>query len=84
MGDKLRVTVVATGLGNQNQQDTAPRIADVVKRAVAGDGVPDYSDFDRPTVIRNAVVNGTEEVDLQADKGLEYLDIPAFLRRQAD
>ncbi|SVB18544.1 uncharacterized protein METZ01_LOCUS171398, partial [marine metagenome] len=56
----------------------------VVKRAVAGDGVPDYSDFDRPTVIRNAVVNGTEEVDLQADKDLEYLDIPAFLRRQAD
>ena len=84
MGDKLRVTVVATGLGNQNQQDTAPRITDVVKRAVAGDGIPDYSDFDRPTVIRNAVVNGTEEVDLQADKGLEYLDIPAFLRRQAD
>ena len=84
MGDKLRVTVVATGLGNQNQQDKAPRIADVVKRAVAGDGVPDYSDFDRPTVIRNAVVNGTEEVDLQADKDLEYLDIPAFLRRQAD
>ena len=84
MGDKLRVTVVATGLGNKNQQDTTPRIADVVKRAVAGDGVPDYSDFDRPTVIRNAVVNGTEEVDLQADKDLEYLDIPAFLRRQAD
>ncbi|MBT4494442.1 MAG: cell division protein FtsZ [Gammaproteobacteria bacterium] len=84
MGEELRVTVVATGLGAQAQMDRTPRIADDIKRKVAGDGVPDYSDFDRPTVIRNAVVNGTDEVDLQADKDLEYLDIPAFLRRQAD
>ena len=55
-----------------------------IKKKVAGDGVPDYSEFERPTVIRNAVVNGTDEVDLQADKDLDYLDIPAFLRRQAD
>lgn len=84
MGEDIRVTVVATGLGSQAQLERAPRIADDVTRIVAGDGVPDYSDFDRPTVIRNAVVNGTDEVDLQADKDLEYLDIPAFLRRQAD
>ena len=62
----------------------SPRIAQEVKRSVAGDGVPDYSDFDRPTVIRNAVVNGADEVHLSADKDLDYLDIPAFLRRQAD
>ena len=84
MGEELRVTVVATGLGAQAQLDRAPRIADETKRIVAGDGVPDYSGLDKPTVIRNAVVNGTDEVDLQADKDLEYLDIPAFLRRQAD
>ena len=61
MGDELRVTVVATGLGSQDMQAGSPRIAQEVKRSVAGDGVPDYSDFDRPTVIRKAVVNGTDE-----------------------
>ena len=84
MGDEIRVTVVATGLGHHGQMERAPKIADEIKKKVAGDGVPDYSDFDRPTVIRNAVVNGTDEVDLRASKDLEYLDIPAFLRRQAD
>ena len=78
------MTVVATGLGVQAQMERSPKIKDEVKTAVAGDGVPNYSDFERPTVIRNAAVNGTDEVDLQADKDLEYLDIPAFLRRQAD
>tara|TARA_B100000131_G_scaffold302288_1_gene325272 strand:- start:2003 stop:3166 length:1164 start_codon:yes stop_codon:yes gene_type:complete len=84
MGDELRVTVVATGLGSQDMQAGSPRIAQEIKRSVAGDGVPDYSDFDRPTVIRKAVVNGTDEGHLSSDKDLDYLDIPAFLRRQAD
>jgi len=84
MGDELRVTVVATGLGHHAEMERTPRIADEIKRKVAGDGVPDYSEFDRPTVIRNAVVNGTDEIDLQSDKDLEYLDVPAFLRKQAD
>ena len=74
MGDELRVTVVATGLGHHAEMERSPRIADEIKRKVAGDGVPDYSEFDRPTVIRNAVVNGTDEIDLQSDKDLEYLD----------
>lgn len=84
MGEELRVTVVATGLGNQGELERSATLSDELKRKVAGDGVPDYSDFERPTVIRNAVVNGTDEVDLQTEKDLEYLDIPAFLRRQAD
>jgi cell division protein FtsZ len=84
MGDELRVTVVATGLGAIGQLERAPKIAEEIQRKVAGDGTPDYADFDKPTVIRNAVVNGTDDIDLQAGKDLEYLDIPAFLRRQAD
>jgi cell division protein FtsZ len=84
MGDELRVTVVATGLGAHAQMERSLKMKDQVKEKVAGDGRPDYSHFERPTVIRNAVVNGTDEVDLQADKDLDYLDIPAFLRRQAD
>jgi len=84
IGDEIRVTVVATGLGGQNLQERSPRIPEEIAKTVAGDGVPDYSDFDRPTVIRQAVVRGADEIDLQADKDLDYLDIPAFLRRQAD
>ncbi len=84
MGDELRVTIVATGLGAQAQMERSPKMKDEIKKKVAGDGVPDYSDFERPTVTRNAVVNGTDEINLQADKDLELLDIPAFLRRQAD
>ncbi len=84
IGDELRVTVVATGLGAQAQQERSPKMGDELKKKVAGDGVPDYTDFDRPTVIRNAVVNGTDDVEIPGPKDLEYLDIPAFLRRQAD
>jgi cell division protein FtsZ len=44
-------------------------------------GTPDYHELDRPTVIRQtkkvaAAGNQAEDMD--------YLDIPAFLRRQAD
>ncbi|MFP5344266.1 MAG: cell division protein FtsZ, partial [Gammaproteobacteria bacterium] len=37
----------------------------------------DYGQLERPTVMRQAV-NAAQE------GSLEYLDIPAFLRRQAD
>lgn len=83
MGDELRVTVVATGLGQQ-QIDRSPKIAEQMQRKIAGDGVPDYSDFDRPTVIRNAGTKAPDDLELPGSKDLEYLDIPAFLRRQAD
>ena len=84
MGDELRVTLVATGLGAQAEMERAVKMADELKRKVAGNGVPDYSDFERPTVIRNSALEGTDEADPQTEKGLEYLDVPAFLRRQAD
>ncbi len=84
MGDELRVTVVATGLGAIPQPEKPAKAVEETQRKVAGDGVPDYSAFDRPTVIRNAAINGTANVDLPGGKDLEYLDIPAFLRRQAD
>ena len=41
----------------------------------------DYKSFDRPTVLRN---EGTEDTAGKAGQDPDYLDIPAFLRRQAD
>ena len=79
--DELRVTVVATGLG-QPQQQQAQRPRAVARTA---DGQVDYGEMDRPTVMRTArkaagdgLSSGGREEDI------EYLDIPAFLRRQAD
>ena len=81
MGDEMRVTVVATGLGLDEDQKTAELQTELRKR-LAGNGVPDYGVLDKPTVIRNkAAGEGKGDVKQQ---DLEYLDIPAFLRRQAD
>lgn len=83
MGDELRVTVVATGLGNL-QMERTQKLSEEVQKKIAGDGAIDYGALDRPTVIRNAAIDAKKEDVLPAGKDLEYLDIPAFLRRQAD
>ncbi|MDZ7686889.1 MAG: cell division protein FtsZ [Gammaproteobacteria bacterium] len=81
MGEEIRVTVVATGLGNDTEADKPKKVVDNTQKKVAGDGTVDYGDFDKPTVMRKAA---TREQDSTEEKDLEYLDIPAFLRRQAD
>ncbi len=81
MGDEMRVTVVATGLGLDEDHKSAELQTELRKR-LAGDGVPDYGVLDKPTVIRNKAL-GEGKGDLK-QQDLEYLDIPAFLRRQAD
>jgi cell division protein FtsZ len=74
---ELRVTVVATGLGIQS----AAKPVRLVEHRASGE--VDYKQYEKPTAIRDkrAVGDG-----LRRDAGFdaEYLDIPAFLRRQAD
>lgn len=77
MHDELRVTVVATGLGRG-----AESVAEQPVKLVVNKQKQDV-DYDRPTVLRNKAVD-SEVIQKQGDKGMEYLDIPAFLRRQAD
>jgi cell division protein FtsZ len=43
---------------------------------------PDYGNLERPTVIRKS--QGNAAVDLNGHLNMDYLDIPAFLRKQAD
>ena len=76
MRDEMRVTIVATGLG-QGQKRQQP--FQVVR---TGTGPLDYEQLDTPTVIRNRRSSPGEAV--RGEAGLEYLDVPAFLRRQAD
>jgi cell division protein FtsZ len=80
MTDRIRVTVVATGLGKHATAAESPMR--IVRRTQAqAQTQPNYHTLDKPTVQRQrAVGDGLEAGGLQE----ELLDIPAFLRRQAD
>ncbi|MDX1635015.1 MAG: cell division protein FtsZ [Marinobacter sp.] len=84
MTDELKVTVVATGLGGGREEKPTK----VVDNTRSLDGKTDYNQLDRPAVLRRrAVAHGNVAVDQRHDSeehSVDYLDIPAFLRRQAD
>ena len=93
LSDELRVTVVATGIGIAKEVHK-PSVADLKVAAgvqqLEADGPVDYRKFERPAVHRNQM-NRREAPQLAVTSGnaapaqnLDYLDIPAFLRRQAD
>ncbi len=95
MVDEIRVTVVATGLGAEEAAvEPAPQPVDLQPVRVAnGDaaepaatvGKPnDYADLDVPTISRKQAEARKGYVDAATRQDMEYLDIPAFLRRQAD
>jgi cell division protein FtsZ len=82
MHDELRVTVVATGLGSQlEKQEEKPEPVKLVQRNKTGE--VDYTELDRPAVIRRKAAGDPLPPPSSADD-MDYLDIPAFLRRQAD
>jgi len=83
MKDELRVTLVATGLGSPAKQ-VAPerpsvRVVDAAPRRVVGS---DLERLERPTALRRG--EGNLAMDYAAQTGIDVLDIPAFLRKQAD
>jgi cell division protein FtsZ len=75
MGDDIRVTVVATGLKSMS---TNRKIQEVSRDR------KDYRDLDQPTVNRNRKRVSGEDVAVEFESSEEPLDVPAFLRRQAD
>lgn len=78
MEDEVRVTVVATGIGLDNRSNDEP----VVIAPRRTDEQFDYKNLERPTIIRNR--DDDVEAKPATESGVDYLDIPAFLRRQAD
>jgi cell division protein FtsZ len=78
MTDEIRVTVVATGLGQA--AGFAEKPMKVVRRTIKA-REPNYSELEKPAVQRRRAVGdgvtGNESLE-------DLLDIPAFLRRQAD
>lgn len=79
LGDDLRVTVVATGLGAQISASPDKSMKMVQRNTTTGE--VDYEELNKPAVLRRKAVGNDLAVDAFDD---EMLDIPAFLRRQAD
>ena len=77
---ELRVTMVATGLG-KDQLLAEAQVAAKVKPE--SNGEVDYRKLERPTAIRQKAIGDSIEI-LEDKESMEYLEIPAFLRRQAD
>ena len=94
MGSDLRVTVVATGLCSGVER-AAPKkvidntLAEAQPMLIKADGEVDYGELDKPTVGRRGSVAGQQsaaarKLEMRTEPDMDYLDIPAFLRRQAD
>jgi cell division protein FtsZ len=82
MTDEIRVTVVATGLGQAVSASERPmRVVRKAPPPVSKVREPNYNNLEKPAVQRRRAVGdgvtGNESLE-------ELLDIPAFLRRQAD
>src|SRR5688572_29527375 len=84
--DQLRVTIVATGLGKPaGSKQSKPQPLSVVAQRTGTDNQPmdvDYDALEQPAVIRRR--NRDATVEAMRQSGVEMLDIPAFLRKQAD
>ncbi len=96
MGEDIRVTVVATGLGKNkkpmrlvqtplrtgtNNEIVMPRTNEVVS---GQDQVPSFETLQKPAVWRHGRESASDTVKALEKNGMETYDIPAFLRRQAD
>jgi cell division protein FtsZ len=82
IGDALRVTIVATGLGGQAAQRNQPMMQ-MVQRTGTDDAsaAVNYEELDQPTALRR---RRDVTVEAMRHSGVDMLDIPAFLRKQAD
>ncbi|GAB4223730.1 MAG: cell division protein FtsZ [Gammaproteobacteria bacterium] len=92
MSDELRVTVVVTGLGNEDSESKMDASQSKLS-TTKSDGTLDYRQLERPTVMRkqnNSSMGGKLENETHSSghtphhSSVEYLDIPAFLRRQEE
>jgi cell division protein FtsZ len=75
MNDELRVTVVVTGLGKITDSP--------VTLSPAGE-TPDYQKLERPTILRKQAAAPKIPSEALNANDIDYLDIPAFLRRQEE
>ncbi len=84
MEDELMVTVVATGLGQPQESQVVVENSAITRAVISGR--KSYSALDTPAYERTK--SGAKDSESKGkephDKDMDYLDVPAFLRRQAD
>jgi cell division protein FtsZ len=90
MADTLRVTVVATGIGRRAPAARPVLVPPMVSSRTGTDDLPpargttNYNDYEQPAVWRSPRASAAAQVQALEESGVERLDIPAFLRKQAD
>ncbi|MDD3082674.1 MAG: cell division protein FtsZ [Desulfobacterales bacterium] len=94
LGEEIRVTVIATGIGNENERPAKGRkIQDIAPRGRLRDVTPEdiqqAVDYEEPTYIRQKAAGGEAgAAQYRGYKGIVLdsndLEIPTFLRRKAD
>ena len=80
--DRLRVTMVATGLGGPRGRQQNKPLAVVRTGTDEAPVTVNYGDLDAPAVMRRRSRDAA--VQAMQQSGVDTLDIPAFLRKQAD
>lgn len=87
MTDEMRVTVIVTGLGDRRQnsqtqthQNHRARLIETMR----SDGSFDYQQLEKPAVVRKQVQSSASKTEGDSIPDVDYLDIPAFLRRQEE
>ena len=81
MNEEVKVTVVATGLGDANAPNM---VIDNSARQSFSNGPIDYEQLDRPSYTRSNQDLKAPSDEPAKKNDADYLDVPAFLRRQAD
>lgn len=93
IGDEIRVTVIATGIGAESKPVSAPKPVEVPLRGRVRDITPadlqNAVEFDEPTFLRHKRAVGEDTgATYRGYKGIVVdntdLDVPTFLRRKAD
>jgi cell division protein FtsZ len=96
LGDQLRVTVVATGLNRASTSAKRDMQQPLTVIRTGTDNVPvgmvqapqfatqSYEGLETPTVWRNPRAQAAAKVDALVQNGMDEIEIPAFLRKQAD
>lgn len=97
LNEEMRVTIVVTGLGGRedeqqqqgqqaqqqiNQQEATAN--NTITSTKKNDGTVDYDQLQRPTVLRQKAEKMNQDSSETNKDDMDYLDIPAFLRRNQD
>lgn len=88
--DEVRVTVIVTGLGRKQVGVSSARFSETTR----ADGSIDYHTLEKPTVMRRHTTQSSgstlthhaqaKPASMDVVQELDYLDIPAFLRRKEE